>query len=114
MTPAPTSLIDKHAQLRQWKSNGEKVQRFRILLADPVIQEALRLVQLAGIPTIRRSHSGSAELLTLSLALDQARQEGWHAAILAFDGLKNLETPKTQTSQQEWEHVGAPEENQEQ
>jgi hypothetical protein len=113
MTPAPTSLIDKHAQLRQWRANGEKIEKFRALLADPVIQEALRLVQLAGIPTIRRSHSGSAELLTLSLALDQSRQEGWHAALMALDGLKNLETPKSQNSQQEWDHIGS-EENQEQ
>ncbi len=109
MTPAPISATDKKARLQAWTSNQEKIERFRNLLADPVMQEALQLTQLFAIPSARRmSSDGNPDMLMTTLALDQTRQEGWHAALAAFDGLKNLVVPASKEDRAEWDYVGAP------
>lgn len=112
MNPPPTSSIDRGAQLRLWHNDQAVIGRFRELLSDPVLQQALRLTQLIGIPMLQRTDADPKRLRT-ALMLDQARQAGWHAALATFDNLKNIPVAALAAPQEAWAHIGEEDTNQE-
>ncbi len=87
---------------QQWSANEEKQAAFRVLINDPVMQEALAIVR--GTCTPKARESDNPESITTLYALDYSRATGWYAALQMLDDLQKTSPPIRKTVEQPWTH----------
>lgn len=89
-------------KLSQWMADEEKQEKFRKLINNPILQEALALVREDCIPATR-SADNPEHMLTL-YALDHARAAGWFAALSMLEGLQKVSPSTVKVFPQSWKY----------
>lgn len=91
------------AHKARWFSDEAKYSELRVLLAHPVLEEALQLTADAGLPKLVASEHTPTERLS-ALAIEQARVAGWHEALNYLYRLTSPSVPTPPHDRKSWSH----------